>query len=238
MTTVNLAIGCTKVSSECLNCYMYRFGKIFKFDPYTVNIKATTKEEAIKRIKQALKKDTNINWAKGKKIVFVNSLSDTFHESIQFDIINEWFNAFEEFPEQRFLILTKRDERMHEYFSTHDMVSQNVWLGVSCGIQKAKSRIDHLRPIITNVHFVSFEPLLEDLGELDLRNIQWAIIGGESDHQNPRPMNPEWATKIIKQCREQNVSVWFKQMGGKGGDGAGGDLLNGQQIQEYPEYAL
>lgn len=235
MTTVNLAYGCTKVSTECKYCYMYRLGGIFKFDPYRVEIKAQTEQDAIKKIKQALRKDTSISWAKGKTIIFVNSMSDTFHELIPFDIIEQWFEAFKEFPDKQFLILTKRDKRMHEYCYDRP-IPDNCWMGVSCGIFKAKERIATLAQIDCKIRFISFEPILEDLGYLGLHGIQWAIIGGESDYKEPRSMKKEWVDSIIKQCRYFHIPIWFKQWGGKGGDGAGGDLYEGKRIQEYPEF--
>ena len=111
----------------------------------------------------------------------------------------------------------------------------NCWIGTSIGIKESLSRMNYIKSINAKIRFISFEPLLEDLGELNLTGISWVIIGGESDLVAPRKMNPEWAESIISQAHNQGVAVWFKQMGGKGKGGAGGDLLNGRKIQEFPK---
>lgn len=221
ISTLNLVMGCTKVSSECLLCYIYRLMPIWGKDPYKLHF--LNLDAAIKRVKTY------------GEIIFVNSFSDWLHKDIPDGEIDRWFDRiFTKFDKQ-FLLLTKRADRLTDYFSNR-YCPDNVWLGVSCGIKGGKKRIDILREIDCKIHFVSFEPLLEDLGELHLENIQWAIIGGESDHKEPRPMQKEWVDNIIKQCREQGVAIWFKQWGGIGGDGAGGDVYEGKQIHEYPNY--
>ena len=229
LSTLNLVMGCTKVSTECTNCYIYRLMPKFGKDPTEVRILDIA--NAIKRVKTY------------NEIIFVNSFGDWLHEKIPDQIIDNWMYRIFKAYDKQFLLLTKRAERLPVYFKER-VCPDRVWLGVSCGIKNAKHRIDILRKVKCKIHFISFEPLIEDLGELDLSDIEWAIIGGESksqeevnkDGQQPRPMQAEWAEAIIKQCREQNVNVWFKQFGGIGGDGAGGELLNGRKIQEYPDY--
>lgn len=225
-STLNLAVGCTKVSEECRNCYMYRDMDRYKqLDPYKVTLTKAGKDKSLMRSK--IKKS-------GEKI-FVNSWSDTFHKGISDATIFNWFQVFQEFPDKQFQVLTKRPERASEYFK-NQKVPNNCWIGTSVGIMESKTRINALRSIDARIRFISFEPLLEDLGDLDLSGIHWAIIGGESDLTNPRPMKSEWAENIVSQCREAHIPVWFKQMGGIGKGGAGGDILNGRRIQEFPKY--
>jgi protein gp37 len=224
-STLNLAVGCTKVSEECRNCYMYRDMSRYKqFDPYKVTLTKAGKDKSIMRY--LIKKS-------GQKI-FVNSWSDTFHKDISDETIYNWFQVFQEFPDKQFQILTKRPERAYSYFMGYE-VPYNCWIGTSIGIKESLSRMNYIKSINAKIRFISFEPLLEDLGKLDLTGISWVIIGGESDLTNPRLMNPEWAENIVSQAHKQGVAVWFKQMGGKGKGGAGGDLLNGRKIQEFPK---
>ena len=223
-STLNLAVGCTKVSEECRNCYMYRdLGRYKQFDPYKVTLTKAGKDKNIMR---------NLIKKAGQKI-FVNSWSDTFHKDISAATIYNWFQVFQEFPDKQFQILTKRPERAYDYFMGY-RVPYNCWIGTSIGIKDSLSRMNYIKSINAKIHFISFEPLIEDLGELNLKGIEWVIIGGESDSTNPRPMHPEWAENIIKQAKEQGVAIWFKQMGGKGKGGAGGELINGRKIQEFP----
>jgi protein gp37 len=136
-----------------------------------------------------------------------------------------------------------RPERAKEYFSQpngigFDMpskkVPRNCWIGTTIGVKASLNRLDILRSIPARIRFLSCEPLLEDLGKINLEGISWVIVGGESDPDAPRPMKSEWAWNIINQCKACKVPVFFKQMGGKGTGGAGGNLLDGKQIQEYP----
>jgi protein gp37 len=117
-------------------------------------------------------------------------------------------------------------------------VPRNVWVGCSIGEKKRLWRLDQLRRIDAKVRFVSFEPLIEDLGEFSLKGIHWAIVGGESDRSNPRQMKPEWAENIRRICEGDGVTFFFKQMGGKGGNNTGGDLLNGIRYQDYPDFRV
>ena len=230
-STLNLAWGCSKVTRECTNCYMYRLSERFGKDPYTVNITRSGRspgalETAIRAMKSPM---------------FVNSMSDTFHKDISDHMLDFWFAMFQSYPQKQFQILTKRPERALDYFRRREEMREdkvgvpaNCWIGVSVGIREAKYRIDILNKIDARIRFLSCEPLLEDLGDLYLEHIDWLIIGGESDDTDPRPMDPQWAENIVEQCRHWYTKVFFKQMGGKGGDGAGGDLLNGRRIQEMP----
>ena len=202
---------------------MYRLSEQFGKDPYTVNI--TKAGSSPHNMELAIKKMNSP--------MFVNSMSDTFHYGIPDAVLDEWFRTFKQHPEKQFQILTKRPERAREYFTTRK-VPGNCWIGTSVGIRDAKPRIDILREIHAPILFLSCEPVLEDLGELNLYDIDWVIIGGESDKNHPRPMKPEWAESVVSQARNWGCAVFFKQMGGKGGDGAGGDLLNGVQIKEFP----
>ena len=133
-----------------------------------------------------------------------------------------------------FQILTKRPGRARNFFRDRK-VPDNCWMGVSVGMAAAKSRIDTLREIDARVKFLSCEPLIEDLGELNLDGIHWVIVGGESDYKAPRPMKPEWAENVRRICQRDGVAFFFKQNGGRGGGGAGGDLLNGVRYQEWPK---
>ena len=209
-STLNLSWGCTKVTSECEQCYMFRMSPFYGRDPSFVNILAATKERTEKKIREV------------GGLVFVNSMSDTFHNKIPNSVRDIWFEAFRNHPEKHFQILTKRPAKALDYFKSR-AVPENCWIGVSVGIKKTIPRIDILRRIDCKIRFISFEPLLEDLGSVDLTNIQWGIVGGESDRSKPRIMRPEWAASLMNQLKEQRVAAFFKQMGGKGGSGAGGE---------------
>lgn len=172
-----------------------------------------------------------------KRLVFVNSMTDTFGEFYSFDLIEKWHQVFERHPEREFQLLTKRIGRAMIFYRSRP-VPRNVWIGCSIGEKKRLWRLDQLRQIDAKVRFVSFEPLIEDLGEFQLKGIHWAIVGGESDAKNPRPMKPEWALNIQRVCDRDEVAFFFKQNGGRGGDGAGGNLLNGIPFQRYPNWTI
>ncbi len=178
-----------------------------------------------------------LNWKKGHNI-FVCSMSDIFHENVPFDFVDRMFDVIRATPQHRYQILTKRAERLAEYFLLRE-VPENVWLGVTVEAQSTKFRIDLIRHLNASVKFLSCEPLLEDLGELDLTGIDWVIVGGESGPK-ARPMQEEWVMNIRKQVEEQGSKFFFKQWGTWGVDGvkrnkhANGKELQGRVIQEMP----
>ena len=170
---------------------------------------------------------------------FVNSMSDLFHEDVPDSYIEQVLNVMSLTPQHIYQVLTKRGWRLTEFFDKRTS-PENLWLGVSVEDKKyGVPRIEELRNVTVPVRFLSAEPLLEDLGELNLEGIHWVIVGGESG-KGARPMNPEWAENIQRQCETQNVAFFFKQWGGWGQDGqkrskkANGRSLNGQTYDQYP----
>ena len=180
-----------------------------------------------------------VGWHKGHNI-FVCSMSDLFHKDVPFEYIDRMMEIIRRTPQHRYQILTKRAERMAEYFASHP-VPANVWLGVTVECQATKCRIDSLRSIKSApIRFLSCEPLLEDLGQLDLQNIDWVIVGGESGPK-ARPMKEEWAINIKQQTEAHGAAFFFKQWGTWGSDGikrnkhANGKVLGGEVVQQMPE---
>jgi protein gp37 len=151
-------------------------------------------------------------------VYFVNSMSDLFHEQVPFTYLRRVFYVMAQSPQHTFQVLTKRAERMAEFFQSI-IVPPNVWLGVSVENRKhGVPRIDVLREIETGVRFLSIEPLLEHLSDIDLREIHWAIVGGESGPK-ARPMQQEWVDDIKRQCDQAGTAFFFKQWGTWGADG-------------------
>jgi protein gp37 len=151
-------------------------------------------------------------------IYFVNSMSDLFHEEIPYEYIRGVFETIKKTPQHTFQILTKRADRMSEFLNSYDL-PQNAWIGVTVEDREyGIPRIDKLSQVNAPVRFLSVEPLLEDLGTLNLKNIQWVIVGGESGPK-ARPMEPDWVKSIQQQCEKHNISFFFKQWGGWGEDG-------------------
>lgn len=172
-------------------------------------------------------------------VYFVNSMSDLFHEKVPFDYISRVFDVMARAPQHTFQVLTKRAERMMA-FCDSICVPPNVWLGVSVENRKhGVPRIDVLRNIDAKVRFLSIEPLLEDLGRIDLTDIHWIIVGGESGRK-ARPMRPEWVDGIKRQCDAAGVAFFFKQWGAWGSDGqkrsksANGRRYHGQVWDAMP----
>jgi len=159
---------------------------------------------------------------------------------VPFDFVDKVMQVIKDTPQHRYQLLTKRAERMKDYFMTRE-VPKNVWVGVTVEVQTSKSRIDALRTIKNApIRFLSCEPLLEDLGELDLTGIDWIIVGGESGLQ-ARPMKEEWVKGIKAQCDAANKAFFFKQWGTWGSDGVkrdkhkNGKLLDGKVCQAMPK---
>lgn len=233
--TWNPSTGCNKVTAGCKHCYAETMAKRLKAmgaPGYENGFEFTLMPERLD-MPMRIKKPTKF---------FVNSMSDLFHEEMPFEYLDRVFDVIRSTPQHTYQILTKREQILEEYCKTRS-IPDNVWLGVTVEFQKAKHRIDVLRKIEARIRFLSVEPLLEDLGEVDLTNIHWVIVGGESGPK-ARPMKPEWALKVMKQCQEQNAAFFFKQWGTWGGDGirrskkANGRVLAGKEWNEEPEYEV
>jgi len=233
--TWNPVTGCTKISPGCKNCYaetMARRLRAMGAPGYDRGFRLTLQPA---RLLQPVERKRPTVW-------FVNSMSDLFHKDIPDAYLDQVFTTIRRTPQHTYQILTKRAERLFEYFASRD-APRNVWLGVSVENRKhGKPRIDHLRRVPASIRFLSIEPLLEDLGELDLADIHWVIVGGESGSK-ARPMKPEWARQIQRQCAEAGVAYFFKQWGTWGADGrrrtkhANGRHLDGRTWDQYPNEA-
>jgi protein gp37 len=171
---------------------------------------------------------------KSPKVVFVNSMSDLFHDEVPVSFIQQVFQTMNDCPQHTFQVLTKRAENVERYSALVNW-SPNIWMGVSVEDERVVHRIDHLRNSGAAVKFLSLEPLIGPLPELNLSGIDWVIVGGESGRK-PRPMNPDWVLDIQRQCKEQNVAFFFKQWGGVNKKAAG-RLLNGRTYDEMPALA-
>lgn len=232
-STWNPVTGCTKASSGCQHCYaetMTRRLKAMGIAKYANGFNVTIHEESLPE---------PLKWRKPRNI-FVCSMSDLFHNDVPFDFVDKVMDVIIRTPQHRYQILTKRAERMATYFSTHPVPS-NVWLGVTVDVAQSKNRIGFLRQIIgSKIKFLSCEPLLEDLGELNLDGIDWVIVGGESGNQ-ARPMKREWAISIKQQCDSTGKTFFFKQWGTWGADGIkrskgkNGKKLDGEVFRSIPE---
>lgn len=174
-----------------------------------------------------------LSWKKPQTI-FVNSMSDLFHKNVPLEYIQQVFNVMKRAHWHRFQVLTKRSSRLAE-LSPFLEWSPNVWMGVSVESQKYDYRIDNLRQTGAAIKFLSLEPLLGALKNLDLSGMDWAIVGGESGY-GARPILEEWATEIRHQCQNQNVAFFFKQWGGTNKKKTG-RLLEGRTWDEMPEKA-
>jgi len=230
--TWNPTTGCTKISPGCKFCYAETMAKRLQamgVRGYENGFELTILEE---RLIQPLKR-------KKPTIYFVNSMSDLFHEDIPDSFIEDVFNVITQATQHEFQVLTKRAKRMEEFFRTRQ-VPQNAWLGVTVEDKKyGLPRINYLRRIDVEIRFLSMEPLLENLGTINLNGIHWVIVGGESG-PFARPMNKKWVENIQKQCQQSGVQFFFKQWGGRGADGKkrpkkqNGRQLNGKIFDEMP----
>ena len=230
----NPVVGCTKYSEGCRHCYAETMAKRLQGMgqwKYKDGFKLTLHPEAL----------TEPMRIKKPSMFFVCSMGDIFHKDVPDDFIDQAMRVIEHTKDRHtYQILTKRAERMFEYFRCHE-APINAWVGVTVENSDVKDRINLLRHADTNsVKFLSCEPLLGDLGTLDLSGIDWVIVGGESGQQ-ARPMRKEWVLNIQQQCAEQGVPFFFKQWGTWGEDGkkrdkkSNGCLLDGKVCQEWPK---
>ena len=233
--TWNPITGCTKKSAGCAHCYaevMARRLKAMRMEKYRNGFELTLHENDL---------EEPLQWKKPHNI-FVCSMSDIFHENVPFEFVDSIMETIRKTHQHRYQILTKRSERMAKYFSIRD-IPHNVWLGVTVECCASKNRIDQLRDLNATVKFLSCEPLIEDLGELNLEGIDWVIVGGESGPK-ARPMKPEWVVNIKQQVEHQGVAFFFFFWGKWGNDGikrnkrANGKQLQGEIIQQMPKEAV
>lgn len=232
--TWNPVTGCTKVSPGCKHCYAETMAQRLKAMGAPGYERGFTLTLQPDRLNQPLKRKKATVW-------FVNSMSDLFHKDVPDSYIDQVFDTIRFTPQHTYQILTKRAGRLAAYFGSRELPT-NVWLGVSVENRRhGKPRIDSLRTINTHIRFLSVEPLLEDLGELNLDKIHWVIVGGESGAY-ARPMNAEWVRSIQQQCKDAGVAFFFKQWGGWGADGrkrnkhANGRTLDGRIWDQYPVF--
>jgi protein gp37 len=173
-----------------------------------------------------------LNWKRGKRI-FVNSMSDLFHEDVPTDFIRQVWGTMAQCPQHQFQVLTKRPERMASLFASGVLARlAHVWIGTSVEDELVSGRITHLVSIVGMTRFVSFEPLIGSVGKIDLSGVHWAIVGGESG-PSARPMKIEWVDQIWRASRLAGSAFFFKQWGGKNKKAAG-RKLRGKTYDEYP----
>lgn len=200
--TWNPTTGCSKISAGCANCYAERISHRFNYTSKKWN-EANAAENIVlhpERLNQPKR------MKEGKRI-FVNSMSDLFHPLVPDDFIRQVFDVMHDCPQHIFQVLTKRPERAAKW---PGMWTENIWMGTSIENKAVIDRLDILRHCEAQTLFVSFEPLLEDLGLIDLSGIDWAIVGGESG-PNFRRMDHAWARNIRNQCRKFGTAFFFKQ---------------------------
>lgn len=222
--TWNPVTGCTKVSPGCKFCYAEVMSKRLKamgMERYRNEFRVTLQPEVVEQ---------PLRWRK-PRVVFVNSMSDLFHDDVPLAYLKRVFEVMERCPQHTFQVLTKRAERLEE-LARELPWPENVWMGVSVEDQKRTRRIAHLQRVPAAVRFLSVEPLLEAIPELPLDGMHWVIVGGESGRK-PRPMDPAWVTEIRDQCVAAGVPFFFKQWGGRNKKAAG-RVLEGRTWDQMP----
>lgn len=223
--TWNPTTGCSKISAGCKFCYAEVMSKrlmAMGVDKYKNNFELTLHPETL---------EIPYTWKK-PRIVFVNSMSDLFHKDVPLTYIQDVFKVMNENPQHVFQVLTKRGDRLAE-LSSELTWSHNIWMGVSIENMKVIERLDQLKSSNARVKFLSCEPLIGPLPNMNLKGIDWVIVGGESGFK-PRPMNPEWVLDIQEQCEKSKVAFFFKQWGGFNKKKNGREL-NGRTYDEMPE---
>jgi protein gp37 len=223
-TTWNPVTGCTKISVGCKNCYAERMTNRLQAmgqAHYLHGFKVRTHETAL---------SLPLKWKKPRSI-FVNSMSDLFHDEVPDSFISKVFNIMKDRPQHIFQVLTKRSKNLLK-LSRNLLWPQNVWMGVTVENSDYLGRIDDLRDTPAKIKFLSLEPLLGPIPKLDLTNIDWVIVGGESGPR-ARPMSPEWVSDIRDQCIDAEVPFFFKQWGGVNKKKAG-RILDGRVWDQMP----
>lgn len=225
--TWNPVTGCTKVSAGCKNCYASRMAdrlKAMGVERYKQGFKLQMHSDLI---------DVPRGWKK-PRVVFVNSMSDLFHEDVTLSFIKKVFKTMNECPQHTFQVLTKRSDRLMR-LAPKLKWTPNIWMGVSVEDERVIDRIEDLRVVPAAVRFLSCEPLIGPLCNMNLNGINWVIVGGESGPHS-RPMDESWVQDILIQCQEADVKFFFKQWGGTNKKRTG-RKLNKRTYDEMPELA-
>ncbi|MBO6521330.1 MAG: phage Gp37/Gp68 family protein [Rhodospirillales bacterium] len=242
--TWNPVSGCSIVTAGCSNCYAMQLARrleamgVAKYSGLTRKSgKRTVWNGEVRESKEAL--EVPLSWKKPRKI-FVNSMSDLFHEGVSDEFIGKVWDVMRATPHHNYQILTKRPERMAEFVSNNVTdVLKNIWLGTSIEDKEVSHRAEALRSTPAAVRFISFEPLIGSVGSIDLNGVHWAIVGGESGH-NARPICEEWIDEIHKLCKRHGTAFFFKQWGTWGADNkrrskkANGRKYRGRTWDEMP----
>lgn len=217
--TWNPVTGCTKISAGCKFCYaevMSRRLKAMGVAKYQNGFKLTTHADVLQE---------PYSW-KNPKIVFVNSMSDLFHPDVPLKFIQQVFEVMNDNPQHVFQVLTKRPDLLLKYDQSKSIKwTHNIWMGVSVEDDRVVERIDLLRKTKAKIKFLSCEPLIGPLKKMNLKKIDWVIVGGESGRR-PRPMDTDWVLDIKEQCDKVGTAFFFKQWGGTNKKKTGRELLN------------
>lgn len=227
-STWNPVTGCTKISDGCVNCYACKMANRLRLmgnEKYTNGFELTMHEGCL---------EDPLKWKK-PSLIFVNSMSDLFHEDIPFSFIESVFDVMNRASWHTFQVLTKRADRLAELAGRLNW-TENIWQGVTVENERYLDRIEALRTVPAKIRFISFEPLLGEIQNVNLQGIDWAIIGGESGPK-ARAMRPEWIYPLKRECERQQVLFYFKQWGGTNKKKSGRVLL-GQTWDEMPEASL
>jgi protein gp37 len=222
--TWNPVTGCTKVSEGCRHCYAERMAlrlRAMGNRRYANGFRVTLHDDLVDLPRQL----------RQPRVIFVNSMSDLFHEEIPEEFIARVFETMAACPQHTFQVLTKRSGRLRE-MAGRLLWPTNVWIGVSVEDEAVVHRIDDLREVSAAVRFLSCEPLLGPMDDLNLEGIAWVIVGGESGPR-ARAMKREWVESILQQCRRADVAFFFKQWGGTRKDRTGREL-HGRTYDELP----
>jgi protein gp37 len=225
-STWNPVTGCDKISPGCQHCYAERMTRRLKamgMSNYVKGFKLSTHPSSLL---------LPLQWKKPQTI-FVNSMSDLFHQDVPVSFIKKTFTVMHKAYWHQFQVLTKRADRLSELSGDIEWTS-NIWMGVSVESRDYIYRIDHLRNTRAHIKFLSIEPLLGPLGKINLDGIDWVIVGGESG-PGARPMDPQWVVEIRNQCTEAGVPFFFKQWGGVRKKKAG-RVLEGKTWSQMPSY--
>jgi protein gp37 len=228
-TTWNPVTGCTKISAGCDNCYAERFSERFRGvagHPFENGFDLTLRPT---RLEQPL------GWRQ-PRMVFVNSMSDLFHKDVPRDFIGRVFDTMEKADWHTFQVLTKRSSLMRDFIRKRygdRRGPPHIWMGVSVEDGTKKSRIRHLQDAPAGIRFLSIEPLIGPVGKLDLTDIDWVIVGGESGPK-ARPVAADWVRDVRDQCVEKGVALFFKQWGGLRPKTGGRDL-DGRKWSQFPD---